>query len=214
MLLLRTPSVLILIAAYCHYVLFAAARQAPPTPVRTSIAFQLQNEYSAYLRDDSDNDPHQIAFDVSDPSNLSPSNVVTVQATPTVVLRPRSPALFQHARLRSLHESESEQVEWDRVHVLAPDVQDKHTLSQLARMTGNAYALPGKPNWYEIDPAWNTVSRGAYGPQPRSGCSQHFHSASIRFSACGSFTLHCALKPLWSPVKLRNSTLEDGLMIS
>jgi len=31
-----------------------------------------------------------------------------------------------------------------------------HTLSQLARMTGNAYAQPGKSNWYEVDPAWNT----------------------------------------------------------
>ncbi|KAG6910289.1 hypothetical protein DXG01_011686 [Tephrocybe rancida] len=40
--------------------------------------------------------------------------------------------------------------------VLGPDVEDRHTLSQLARMSGNAYALPGQKNWYEVDMAWNS----------------------------------------------------------
>ncbi|KAF5387003.1 hypothetical protein D9615_001572 [Tricholomella constricta] len=60
------------------------------------------------------------------------------------------------ARLRSLHERESEIVEWDQVEVLGPDVEDRHTLAQLARMAGNAYALPGRKNWYEVDQAWNS----------------------------------------------------------
>ncbi|KAH9981326.1 Alpha/Beta hydrolase protein [Lactifluus volemus] len=38
---------------------------------------------------------------------------------------------------------------------LGPDVEDRHTLSQLARISGNAYALPGQSNWYDIDSAWN-----------------------------------------------------------
>ncbi|KAG5642884.1 hypothetical protein DXG03_001926 [Asterophora parasitica] len=85
---------------------------------------------------------------------MSPSR--TLKARPTTVYQPRSLDALHNARLRSLYERESEKVEWDRVEVLSPDVEDKHTLSQLARMAGNAYALPGRKNWYEVDPAWNT----------------------------------------------------------
>jgi lipase ATG15 len=56
-----------------------------------------------------------------------------------------------------LHYQESERVEWDRIETLGPDVEDRHTLAQLARMSGNAYAIPGQKNWYDVDGAWNTV---------------------------------------------------------
>lgn len=87
------------------------------------------------------------------PLEVSP----TLSARPTTVYRPRSQAALEQARLRSLRHAESEEVEWDLVETLGPDVQDKHTLSQLARMTANAYALPGKGQ-YDIDPVWNNVS--------------------------------------------------------
>ena len=57
-----------------------------------------------------------------------------------------------------MRHAQSEEVQWDQVKVLGPDVGDRHTISQLARMTGNAYALPGQKNWYDIDEAWNVVS--------------------------------------------------------
>jgi putative lipase involved disintegration of autophagic bodies len=88
-------------------------------------------------------------------SNDEPS--MTLKAIPTTVYRPRSLEALHHARLRSLYSGESEAVEWDQVEVLGPDIEDKHTLAQLARMAGNAYALPGQKNWYEVDMAWNTV---------------------------------------------------------
>ncbi|EED85227.1 hypothetical protein POSPLDRAFT_33906, partial [Postia placenta Mad-698-R] len=59
------------------------------------------------------------------------------------------------ARLRGLRGGTSEEVEWDEIEVMGPYVEDLHTLDQLARMTGNAYALPGQKNWYDIDPIWN-----------------------------------------------------------
>ncbi|TFK54757.1 alpha/beta-hydrolase [Heliocybe sulcata] len=80
----------------------------------------------------------------------------TLAARPTTVFRPRSQAAFESARLRSLRHNQNEKVEWDEVEMLGPDVDDKHTLAQLARMTGNAYAMPGWKNWYDIDPEWNT----------------------------------------------------------
>jgi lipase ATG15 len=70
----------------------------------------------------------------------------TLKAVPTTVYRPRY--------LQDLHD-----IPWDLIEVLGPDIEDKHTLSQLARISGNAYALPGQKNWYDIDSAWNTVSR-------------------------------------------------------
>ncbi|PIL24236.1 hypothetical protein GSI_13989 [Ganoderma sinense ZZ0214-1] len=126
------------------------------TPIHTPISFELQDEYVPRLQDAQLHDPNQVVFDVSDARNQQSSATVTLQAIPTTVYRPRDSAAFQHARLRSLRSQESEPIEWEEVQLLAPDIEDKHTLSQLARMTGNAYALPGRPNWYEVDPAWNT----------------------------------------------------------
>lgn len=81
-----------------------------------------------------------------------------VHAVPTTIYRPRSVDSFLHARLRSFRHSESETIEWERIETLGPNVQDRHTLTQLARMSGNAYALPGQSNWYDVDLAWNIVS--------------------------------------------------------
>ncbi|KAH9043272.1 alpha/beta-hydrolase [Lactarius pseudohatsudake] len=75
------------------------------------------------------------------PDTLVPS--WTLRAVPTTVFRrPRSQESLKHPA-------------WEPVEVLGPDVQDKHTLSQLARISGNAYALPGQKNWYDVDSAWN-----------------------------------------------------------
>ncbi|KAG6832076.1 hypothetical protein H0H92_005498 [Tricholoma furcatifolium] len=79
----------------------------------------------------------------------------TLKTRPTKVFRPRSLEALHRARLRSLHEQQSEEVEWDELTVDGPDVENIHTLGQLARMSGNAYALPGQKNWYDIDRAWN-----------------------------------------------------------
>ncbi|KAF4603767.1 putative lipase atg15 [Pleurotus pulmonarius] len=77
-------------------------------------------------------------------------------ARPTTVYRPRDPAALDRARIRSLRYGQSEPLEWYEKEVLAPDIEDRHTIEQLARMAGNAYALPGQKNWYDVDTAWNT----------------------------------------------------------
>lgn len=90
-----------------------------------------------------------------------------IQTTPTIVYKPRFLEFLHKTRLRSLQHSEcqaqaangTERLEWDAVQVQGPHVGDRHTLAQLARMAGNAYALPGQKNWYEVDSAWNTVSK-------------------------------------------------------
>ena len=92
------------------------------------------------------------------------SQIGSIQTIPVIVHKPRSLDFLQKTRLRSLRNAEclaplneTESLEWDTVEVQGPNVEDRHTLAQLARMAGNAYALRGLPNWYDIDDAWNTV---------------------------------------------------------
>ncbi|PCH37846.1 alpha/beta-hydrolase [Wolfiporia cocos MD-104 SS10] len=137
---------------FLSYGIHVVASLAPSGyQVPTPISFTSQQEYS--LPANYDLDDRQYAFDIYD--GLSGTPTFTLQARPTTVWRPKSTAAFQHARLRSLYTQESEEVEWEQVEMLGPYIEDKHTLSQLAKMTGNAYALPGQKNWYDIDPTWN-----------------------------------------------------------
>jgi len=109
----------------------------------------LEHQYAAQNLED-------IQFTPSETYNL-PSAILL--SHPTTVYRPRSLETLHRARLRSLQhaESDAEQPLWDPVVVQGPDVEDLHTLAQLARMAGNAYALPGQKNWYDVDQAWNRV---------------------------------------------------------
>ena len=97
---------------------------------------------------------YQNVFPIDTPQ-LAPKN--SVKTHTTTVYRPKSLEALRHARHRSMNYAESEKVEWVETTVDGPDVEDRHTLAQLARMSGNAYALPGQSNWYEVDPAWSIV---------------------------------------------------------
>lgn len=94
-------------------------------------------------------------FAPSPPLPLTPSPAL--KARPTTVYRPRSLEALHRTRLRSLYhaQSELEPLIWDPVDISGPDIEDLHTLTQLSRMSANAYALPDHENWYEIDHAWN-----------------------------------------------------------
>jgi len=109
----------------------------------------LKHQYAAQNLED-------IQFTPSETYNLPSARLLS---RPTTVYRPRSLETLHRARLRSLQhaESDAEQPLWDPVVVQGPDVEDLHTLAQLARMAGNAYALPGQKNWYDVDQAWNRV---------------------------------------------------------
>jgi hypothetical protein len=85
------------------------------------------------------------------------SHASTFKTNPITIYRPRDPLAVQHARNSSLSFQQCNPIEWDELVVPAPDVHDKHTLSQLARMAGNAYALPDSDSWYDLEPTWNRV---------------------------------------------------------
>ncbi|CAE6386765.1 unnamed protein product [Rhizoctonia solani] len=71
------------------------------------------------------------------------------------VHQPRSIDDIQRVRERSLRLHQSEPIEWVKKDVLAPDVTDRETLQELAKMTANAYAQRGKPNWWAMNERWN-----------------------------------------------------------
>lgn len=151
--------------------------------VRRSLSFTPQNEYTLaeeydlgdtktlfrvdpprVLKDGEDPAGSQRLFRMGEESDFGGSSpTITLLAKPTTIWRPKSGVSYQQARLRSLREKENEPVEWEETEILAPDIQDLHTIGQLARMTGNAYALPGHSNWYDIDLEWNTVSIELFG---------------------------------------------------
>ncbi|KAI0797643.1 Alpha/Beta hydrolase protein [Abortiporus biennis] len=138
---------------------------------RTTISLSPQDEYTLSNPDELE-DLSQISFHIAsshpnpplrinthiDLPTTSPSHSsipITLKARPQTIWRPTSAFDYQKARLRSLREGESESIEWEQVEILGPDIEDKHTIGQLARMTGNAYALPGQKNWYDVDLGWN-----------------------------------------------------------
>lgn len=111
-----------------------------------------------------------------------PSFSSKVKTRPMTIYRPRSLDILHNARLLSLQRQESavEQPIWDSIQVEGPDVGDLHTLAQLARMSGNAYALPGQRNWYDVDQVWNNVRI-----YPFADCLQGINYSSRAFHSVG-----------------------------
>ncbi|KAJ7227463.1 alpha/beta-hydrolase [Mycena pura] len=73
--------------------------------------------------------------------------------------KPPSFALHAQAREQSRRFGQSLPFEfpWDEQEVVAPDVEDRFTLLELAKMTNNAYVDPDDEAWYELGANW-TVS--------------------------------------------------------
>ncbi|KAG8970799.1 putative lipase atg15 [Tulasnella sp. 419] len=90
-------------------------------------------------------------------SSEGTSSTVQLKTRPMRIRRPKSQDAFHRARIRSLRHAESEMIEWEDDVVIGPDIEDRLTILELAKMTGNAYALSGEAgNWYPLDERWNT----------------------------------------------------------
>ena len=113
-----------------------------------TLAFRLDGDHASRIQEPG---PEIV---IQDHPSLLERPTVTIKTRPTSVFKPRSVEAFMHAR----HSLEDMNVEWDEVDSEGPDIEDRHTIQQLAMMSGNAYALPGQKNWYDLDGAWNEVS--------------------------------------------------------
>ena len=99
---------------------------------------------SSYTRA-SDGDPIEL---------ISPHQVSTRRVT-----RHRHPADFVSQAHQPPHlRSTMSEWDWEEDEIEGPDVEDRQTLLELAKMTNNAYLEPGEAGWYELSGEWNVVS--------------------------------------------------------
>ena len=79
-------------------------------------------------------------------------NLARLRTRKQRIARPKSNTAYQVAR-----KARTNNIEWDEDEVVAPDVEHRETLYEMAKITGDAYALPGSKSWYDIDARWNSV---------------------------------------------------------
>ncbi|KAF8223862.1 alpha/beta-hydrolase [Tricholoma matsutake] len=83
------------------------------------------------------------------------NNSYTVPTRMISSSKPSSFTAFSHARTRSIKFSQSEQLQWDEEEIIAPDVESREALLELAKMTNNAYIERDDPDWYDLGGDWN-----------------------------------------------------------
>jgi lipase ATG15 len=70
--------------------------------------------------------------------------------------RPPSFAAVTRARHMSMR-GQSAALDWEEDEVVGPDVTLRKTLLLLAKMTSDAYFVPGSSGWYNLTDEWNVV---------------------------------------------------------
>ncbi|KAG2061636.1 alpha beta-hydrolase [Suillus hirtellus] len=143
------------ITTLLHILQVVIASDATVVPNRVN--FDLHNQFVLPVAED------QLPLTAAYPTPPSEPPAISLKTRPITVYRPKSLDPHEHARLRSLLHAETEPIEWEQKVVSGPDIEDRHTLSQLARMTANAYQLPGHKNWYDLDPSWDVNTSFPFG---------------------------------------------------
>ena len=87
--------------------------------------------------------------------------------------RPPSFNEYAEARMRSIRHGQSTDLLWSSEEILAPHVESRETLLELAKMTNNAYVTPNDSAWYTLNEQWAHVRlRARMLPDPSTGgCS-------------------------------------------
>jgi putative lipase involved disintegration of autophagic bodies len=81
-----------------------------------------------------------------------PLNLKTTRGN---VRRPRDAQAYQEARKRSYYSKETTILDWGDDEIDMPDLSDRLTVLELAKISGNAYFRPDSKSWYSIDGRWN-----------------------------------------------------------
>ena len=84
---------------------------------------------------------------------------------PISVNRVTNQTKYHKARRESFYTQQSAILDWEESEVLAPDLTDRPTVMELARMTGNAYVRPDDKGWYEVGGRWNTSFPFGWDPE-------------------------------------------------
>ncbi|KAG5647362.1 hypothetical protein DXG03_000430 [Asterophora parasitica] len=121
-----------------------------PTPSSQPLQFELRHLHAVSP------DAHVVFSDVKPQALYTHTSAqYTIQLRRISSFRPPSFEAFTHAQTRSVRFGQSESLHWDEEEVIAPDVERRETLLELAKMTNNAYVFPDDPAWYDLGSGWN-----------------------------------------------------------
>lgn len=93
------------------------------------------------------------------------TSTFALRTHPIRVNRARDQEQFHEARRQSFYSQQSAIIDWDETEVLAPDLTDRPTVLELAKMTGNAYVRPEDKGWYDVGGRWNTSYPFGWDPE-------------------------------------------------
>ncbi|KAJ7024751.1 alpha/beta-hydrolase [Mycena alexandri] len=113
----------------------------------------------ALLTDSSDVETVPTAADASSSAGILADNSHTLQTRRIRSYKPPSFALHAQARAQSMRFATAllQEFPLEEEEVTAPDVEERATLLELAKMSNNAYVDPDDTAWYELGANW-TVS--------------------------------------------------------
>ncbi|KAF8071762.1 alpha/beta-hydrolase [Lyophyllum atratum] len=138
--------------------LFTSSRLDGPSPTPERLQFELRHLHAV------SGAAHVVFSDVPPQTSYTLSNgqshldnSYSIRTRRISSFRPPSFDAFNHARTRSMRYGQSEQLQWDEEEIIAPDVESRETLLELAKMTNNAYVTPGDPYWYDLGGGWNNT---------------------------------------------------------
>ncbi|KAG8213328.1 Alpha/Beta hydrolase protein [Butyriboletus roseoflavus] len=139
--------------------------------------------------------------------------IYTIKTKRISSFRPPSFRAHEAARLRSIRHAQSTDLPWWEDEIVAPDVEHRESLLELAKMTNNAYVTPDDAEWYELREDWN--DRYPFGWEPDSDGFRGYvfatpDNATVVFSIKGTST---ALFGSGGPTG-KKDRLNDNLLFS
>jgi len=121
-----------------------------PPQRNDSLRFELRH-YHALSPDN-----HVVFSDVPPAAQLTKTPYV-VRTRSITTFRPSSLDQFNLARSHLRRTEDWDAQLWEEDEVIGPDVENRSTLLELAKMTNNAYVKPDSHDWYKLERNW-TVS--------------------------------------------------------
>ncbi|KAL4067694.1 alpha beta-hydrolase [Scleroderma citrinum] len=183
----------------------AIAIQLSPPQHAATLDFQLEGEYTGTVDSDGETDSARLLYEP-----IPAPGTLTLKATPTTVYQPESYEAIEHARHSSLFESKSIPLRWHETRLLGPDITDRHTLAQLARMSSNAYHLPDQKKWHRLDNTWNINASLPFGWE---GAKEGFRGFVFRSRDNSTVVLSIKGTTLQGPTSKKDK-LNDNLLFS
>lgn len=144
-----------LLPASLQYLFASFILSDAPTRPSPTLSFTLRHEFGLI------NGTRTVFTNLDSTSHLTDSEF-SIQTMNTKTYRPHSQEAFSYARFSGLHAQQ--ELPWDGLDILGPNVEERETLYLLAKMANNAYALPGDKEWYDIGEEWNSVRGSSSGP--------------------------------------------------